>query len=76
MVWDPWLGWDWYAVRNLIMVLIMLSLFASFISLTDGESAIYPFILLKDFLIDHFETGLVVLLLIVSAGFFYWRSQW
>ena len=76
MVWDPWMGWDWHAVRNLIAGLIMLSLFASFMALTEGESAIYPFLLLQDFLIVNFEAILVALLLVVSAGFFYWRSQW
>lgn len=76
MVWDPWMGWDWYAFRNLIAGLIILSLFASFMALTGGESATYPFILLKDSLIANGEVVLVVVLLIVSAGFFYWRSQW
>ncbi len=76
MVWDPWIGWDWYAVRNLIAGLIMLSLFASFMALTEGKSAIYPFILLKDFLIANFEVGVLLLLLAVTAVFSYRRSQW
>ena len=72
-IWDPYFGWDFDRIRGAFLAVGFLALLAMFISTTEGHRWYYPFEKILDFAYAHDDTLILLTIIGLIAGFYYWK---
>ena len=75
MFWDPYFGWDTHMIRSCAFGLVILGGLASFVCSTEGLGWDYPYIALYSWLASNTETVLIVTIIGLIGGFYFWKAQ-
>ena len=68
-MWDDYMGWDFYAVRQYLFFAGIIFAFASLVSLTEGHPWHYPVSYIVDYLMSH-STAVLIIAIVLSIGAF------
>lgn len=68
-MWDDYMGWDWYAVRQYIFFVGIIFAFASLISLTEGYPWHYPATMIGTYIAVNSTAALIITIVLLIAGF-------
>lgn len=68
-MWDDYMGWDWYAVRQYLFFAGLVFAFASLIGMTEGYPWHYPVTYIGDALMANSTAVLITTIVLLIAGF-------
>jgi hypothetical protein len=68
-VWDDYMGWDWYAVRQYTLFAFIITGLISVIGITEGYPWHHPVTVVGNILIANSTTALIVSIILLVAGF-------
>ena len=75
LFWDPYFGWDFFAMRQAIFSLVVFCLLVSFVATTEGERWFRPYEWVYEALIANAAATIGVTAILFVMGFWYWRFQ-
>lgn len=68
-MWDDYMGFDWYALRQYMFFIGVIFFFASAIGMTEGYPWHYPITFVGNYIVEHSTTFLIVTIVLLIAGF-------
>ena len=68
-MWDDYMGWDWYAVRQYLFFASIIFAFASLVSMTEGNPWHYPVSYIAAILLANSTAVLISAIVILIATF-------
>lgn len=68
-MWDDYMGWDWYAVRQYTLFAFIITGLISVIGITEGYPWHHPVSVVGAILIANSTTALIVSIILLVAGF-------
>jgi hypothetical protein len=75
LFWDEYFGWDFYAMRQAAFGLLSFGTLVSLVAMTEGYTWYAPYAAILRFFADHAPQTLILSMLGLSAGFWYWRMK-
>ena len=68
-MWDDYMGFDWYALRQYMFFLGVIFFFASAIGMTEGYAWHYPITFVGNYIAEHSTAFLILSIVVLIAGF-------
>jgi len=68
-MWDDYMGWDWYAFRQMLFFSGFILVLISLISMTEGHPWHHPISWIAGRLLVHRTMTLIGVILLIIAGF-------
>ncbi len=75
LFWDEWMGFDWFAFRQFLFVVLCLCTMVSLVAMTEDYPWWAPYAAILRFFTDRATASLIGLMMLLSALFWYWRFK-
>ena len=73
--WDPYFGWDFHAMGQALFAVGFVAIFLALFGSTEHNDMFYLYRGLGEWLASRMELVIGSSILILVAGFYYWRMQ-